>query len=169
MPASPGSSTLKSSEPSSPERAFQAALRLLGARDYTTAKMREKLAARGLDGADVEAAVVRLESEGWLSDRRFAERFAETAVNGGRFFGPRLRLEMRRRGVPAELIDEVLVRLRQEHDEQDDLRRVMERRFPGFSFAAAGDREKRRVIAFLQRRGFGLGAIMKILKADEVQ
>jgi regulatory protein len=169
MPASPGGSTLKSYEPSSPERAFQDALTLLVARDYTTAKMREKLAARGLNEAAVETAVVRLEREGWLSDRRFAERFAETAVAGSRFFGPRLRLEMRRHGVPAELIDEVLGRLRQERDEQDDLRCVMERRFPGFSFFAASEREKRRVIAFLQRRGFGLGAIMKVLKVEEME
>ena len=160
---------MKKYEPSSPERAFQDALTLLVARDYTTAKMREKLAARGLNEAAVETAVVRLEREGWLSDRRFAERFAETAVAGGRFFGPRLRLEMRRHRVPAELIDEVLGRLRQERDEQDDLRCVMERRFPGFSFFAASEREKRRVIAFLQRRGFGLGAIMKVLKVEEME
>ena len=142
---------------------------MLVARDHTTAKMREKLAARGFNEAAVEMAVARLEREGWLSDRRFAERFAETAVAGGRFFGPRLCLEMRRRGVPAELIDEVLGRLRQEHDEQDDLRCVLERRFSGFSFFAASDREKRRVIAFLQRRGFRLGTIMKTLKVEETE
>ncbi|HTP64396.1 MAG TPA: regulatory protein RecX [Geobacteraceae bacterium] len=160
---------MKNSEPLSPERAFQDALTLLAARDYTTARMRQKLAARGFNEVAVEAAVVRLEREGWLSDRRFAERFAETAVAGGRFFGPRLRLEMRRRGVPAGLVDEVLGRLRLERDEQDDLRYVMERRFPGFSFFTASDREKRRVIAFLKRRGFGLGTIMKILKAEEFE
>ena len=160
---------MKNSEPSSPERAFQDALTLLAARDYTAAKMREKLAARGFNEAAVETAVVRLEREGWLSDRRFAERFAETAVAGGRFFGPRLRLEMRRRGVPTGLVDEVLGRLRLERDEQDDLRYVMERRFPGFSFFSASDREKRRVIAFLKRRGFGLGMILKALKAEEFE
>ncbi|MDR3580628.1 MAG: regulatory protein RecX [Oryzomonas sp.] len=160
---------MKSSEPSSPERAFQDALKLLVARDYTTAKMREKLAARGFNEAAVEMAVVRLEGEGWVNDRRFADRFAETAVACGRFFGPRLRLEMRRRGVPAVLIDEVLGRLRLEHDEQDDLRCVMERRFPDFSFFAASDREKRRVIAFLQRRGFGLGTIMNVLKIEGIE
>lgn len=169
MPGSPGSLTLKSSEPSSPDRAFHDALALLAARDYTTAKMREKLTRRGLGEEVVEEAVARLEEQGWLNDRRFAERFAETAVSGGRFFGPRLRLEMRRRGVPAGLADEVLGRIRQEHDEQDDLRSVMERRFSGFSFFAASDREKRRVIAFLQRRGFGLSAIMKALKVGEIE
>jgi len=160
---------LKSSEPSSPEQAFQGALKLLAVRDYTTLKMREKLAARGFTEAAAEAAVARLEKEGWLSDRRFAERFAETAIACGRFFGRRLSLEMRRRGVPAELGDEVLRCLHQEHDEQDDLRLVMERRFPGFSFFAASDREKRRIIAFLQRRGFGLGAIMKALRLENIE
>ena len=169
MPASLKNLKLKNSEPSSPERAFQNALALLAAQDHTTAKMRKKLAARGFGEEAVEMAVARLERDGWLNDRRFAERFAETSVAGGRFFGPRLYLEMRRRGVPAELIDEVLRRLRQEHDEMDDLRCVMERRFPDFSFFAASDREKRRVIAFLQRRGFGLGAIMKVLKVDEIE
>jgi regulatory protein len=130
--------------------------------------MWEKLAVRGFNETAVETAVVRLERDGWLSDRRFAERFAETAIASGRFFGPRLRLEMRRRGVPAELIEEVLGRLRQEHDELEDLRCVMERRFPGFSFFAASDREKCRVIAFLQRRGFGLGTIMKALKVEKL-
>lgn len=160
---------MKNSEPSSPERAFQDALKLLAARDYTTAKMREKLARRGLDEVAVEEAVIRLENQGWLNDRRFAERFAETAVSGGRFFGPRLRLEMRRRGVPAQFVDDVLRHVCQEHDEQSDLRMVMERRFPDFSFSAASDREKRRVITFLQRRGFGLSAIMKALKAEEIE
>lgn len=160
---------MKSSEPLSPERAFRDAVTLLAVRDYTTVKLREKLAARGFGEAAVETAVVRLEGEGLLSDRRFAEHFAEAAVAGGRFFGPRLRLEMRRRGVPAELADEVLGRLKLEHDEADDLRCVMERRFPGFSLVAASDREKRRVVAFLQRRGFGLGTIMNVLKAEGIE
>ncbi|GFE60008.1 regulatory protein RecX [Geobacter sp. AOG2] len=160
---------MKNSELSSPERAFQEALKLLAVRDYTTAKMREKLTRRGLDEAAIEEAVARLVNEGWLNDRSFAEHFAEIAVSGGRFFGPRLRLELRRRGVPAGLIDEVLGRIRHEHDEQVGLRGVMERRFPGFSFSVATDREKRRVIAFLQRRGFGLGTIMKVLKVDEIE
>ena len=82
---------MRSSEPSSPERAYLYALRLLTARDYTVARLREKLRGRDLDEADVEAALERLVSEGWLDDRRFAERFAESALASGRYYGPRLR------------------------------------------------------------------------------
>ena len=70
----------KNTEPSSPERAWQYALRLLAARDYTIAQLKQKLRLRDFEEADLEQAVSRLESENWISDRRFAERFAESAL-----------------------------------------------------------------------------------------
>ena len=145
------------------ERAYQYALRLLTGRDYTALKLGQKLRAREFSEEDVEAVVMRLTTEGWLDDRRFAERFAESALSRGRFFGPRLRLEMRRRGVSAELVAEVVGLMQDEHNEGEELRSVLERRFPGFVFADASDREKRRVIAFLQRRGFSGGSIRDVL------
>ena len=152
-------------EPSSRERAYQSALRLLNARDYTVARLREKLHDRGFDEAHVEAALGQLVSEGWLNDLRFAERFAESALNSGRYFGPRLRLEMRRRGLPAELVSEVLGRILEEHDEAEEVRAIIERRFSGFSFSCASDKEKRRAVGFLQRKGFSLSTIMNALRA----
>jgi regulatory protein len=158
---------LKNSDPSTPERAYQYALRLLTARDYTEMRLREKLRGREFGEPDIEAALERMTSEGWLDDRRFAERFAESALASGRYYGPRLRQEMRRRGLPPELVAEVLGRIMEEHDECQDMSLVFERRFSGFSFASASDKEKHRVIGFLQRRGFGFSAIMQFLRGAE--
>ena len=158
---------LRSSEPSSPERAYLYALRILTARDYTAARMREKLRGRGFDDTDAEAALGRMVSEGWVDDRRFAERFAESALDSGRYYGPRLRQEMRRRGLPPELVSEVLGRVSLERDEAEEVRAIVERRFSGFSFSIASDREKGRTIGFLQRRGFSLSAILRVLRATE--
>lgn len=157
----------RNSEPSSPERAYQHALRLLTARDYTVVRLREKLQGRGFAEADVEAALGRMESESWVDDRRFAERFAEAALASGRYYGPRLRMEMRRRGVPPEMAAEVLGRVLVERDETEEVCAIVERRFSGFSFFTASDREKRRTVAFLQRRGFSMSAIMRALRAAE--
>src|SRR5512137_2089476 len=85
---------LRSTEPSSPERAYLYALRLLNARDYTEARLREKLRGRGFDETDSQAALERMLAEGWMNDRRFAERFAESALASGRYYGIRLRQEM---------------------------------------------------------------------------
>ena len=74
-------------------------------------------------------------------------------LSSGRYVGVRLRLEMPKRGVPEELVDEQLGRISQEHDEDEQARQLLARHFPGFFFVEAGDGEKGRVARYLQRRG----------------
>ncbi|MDU0457150.1 MAG: regulatory protein RecX [Geobacteraceae bacterium] len=154
----------KSTEQQTAESAYQYALRLLTARDYSVVRMRAKLCTRGVEEADVETVMHRLQQEGWLDERRYAERFAESALSAGRFYGPRLRLEMRRRGFEAGIISEVLESLLDDHDQAEDIMMVVNRRYPGLDFESASDREKRRVVGYLQRRGFGLSEIFRSLK-----
>ena len=153
---------MRSSEAPERDRAWQYALRLLTARDYTAARLQGKLRDKGFSVEDAEAVVTRVVSEGWVNDRRFAERFVESARASGRYFGYRLRQELLRRGVPSDVADDVLGG----HDDDDDsnILAVCERRFGDFSFDTADDREKRRVVGYLQRRGFGLSAVLRVLR-----
>ena len=153
-------------EPSTPERAYLCALRLLNARDYTESRLREKLRSRGIEEADLDTALGRLVSEGWVNDLRFAERFAEAALDSGRYYGPRLRMEMRRRGLPSEMVNTVLGHALEERDEAGEVRSLLERRFGGFSFSCASDKEKRRTVGFLQRRGYSLSTILHVLRTQ---
>jgi len=155
----------KSTEPQTAESTYLYALRLLTGRDYTATGMLRKFSARGVCELDAETVIARLQREGWLNDRRYAERFAESVLSNGRFFGPRLRQEMLRRGFGADLVGDVLTGLSGDFDEGDEVRKVLERRYSGFCFSTATDREKRKIIGYLQRRGFGLSAIMNVLKA----
>lgn len=159
--------TSKNTDPLTSDQAYQYALRLLTGRDYSVAGIRRKLAAREVSGEDLEAAILRLQRGGWLDDQRYAERFAEAALSSGRYYGVRLRMEMRRRGFTADVVNEILVPLLAESDEISEVRSAAERRYPGFSYSAASDRDKRRVVGFLQRRGFGFSAIMRALRAEE--
>lgn len=157
----------KNTEPLSPDRSYQYALRLLTGRDYTTVRVRQKLASREVAEGDLEAVILRLQREGWLDDRRYAERFAESALSSGRYYGTRLRLEMHRRGFTPDVVNEILAPLLAESDEISEVRSAAERRYPGFSYSAASDRDKRRVVGFLQRRGFGFSAIMRALRSEK--
>ncbi|MBC7962664.1 MAG: regulatory protein RecX [Steroidobacteraceae bacterium] len=159
--------TSRSTEPQTAESAYQYALRLLTGRDYTSARLLGKLSGRGVCELDAEATLVRLQNEGWLNDRRYAVRFAEAALADARFYGPRLRQEMRRRGFEAGLVDDVLGGLQEYLDEGAGIRAILERRYPDFRFPAATDRDKRRIIGYLQRRGYGLSAIIQALKAAQ--
>jgi regulatory protein len=154
----------KSTEDSSPERAWLYALRLLAARDYTEARLREKLSQKQYSREHAEQALNRLVSEGWINDRRYAERFAETALASGRFYGQRLKMEMRKRGIPDELLNEVVGNAMHEHDESEEVVLALVKRFPGFLFSSATDSEKRRVLGFLQRKGFGFSVVMQAMK-----
>ncbi len=156
----------RNSEPLSSDQLYQYSLRLLAGRDYTVARIRGKLAAREPD-CDVESVISRLQSEGWLNDKRYAVRFAESAIASGLYYGVRLRVEMRRRGFSADVITETLAPLLAENDEISEVRSAAERRNPGFSYSEASDRDKRRLIAFLQRRGYRLSAIMRALRTVE--
>jgi len=157
---------LKNTEPFTPEQAYQYALRLLTGRDYSVAKIRQKLALRNVAEQDVDELIYRLQCEGWLDDRRFAARFADTAISSGRYFGVRLRLEMRRRGFTADIVNEAVLPLLTESNELSEVRSAAARRSPGFSYSEASDRDKRRMIGFLQRRGFGFSAIMRALQTE---
>jgi len=157
----------KNTESLTPVQVYQYTLRLLTGRDYTVARIRRKLVAREVAEQDLEAVLLRLQREGWLDDRRYAARFAESSLSSGRYYGARLRYEMRRKGFTPDVVDETLAPLLEESDEISEVRSATERRYPGFSYSAASDRDKRRVVGFLQRRGFGFSAIMAALRADE--
>ncbi len=136
------------------------ALRLLTRRDHSVAELREKLAARGIDAGAVAEAVTRLTADGYLDDTRYAAFFAAAALRGGRGFGPRLKQELRRRGVSDEIIGETLVALADDYPEQDLLAQIVSRRFTVFDPGTASERERCRVFGYLQRRGFSLAAIL---------
>ena len=157
----------RNSEPLSFDRAYQYALRLLTGRDYSVARISRKLAGREVAGSDLAAVILRLQHEGWLDDARYASRFAESALSSGRYYGVRLRMEMRRRGFTPDVVDKTLAPLLAERDEISEVRSAAERRYPGFCYSEASDRDKRRVIGFLQRRGFGFSAIIRALRTEE--
>jgi regulatory protein len=143
------------------------ALRLLTRRDYGIQELRQRLLAKDFRADEVEQVIVRGIDLGYLDDARHVERLTRTLLTTGRAVGPRLSLELRRRGLPDELIHAAMVETRSSGGEDAALRALISRRFPGFDYAAAAERERRRVVLFLQRRGFSLDRILTELKRTD--
>jgi regulatory protein len=140
------------------------ALNLLSRRDHSEAELRRKLSPKGFSAEALDEALTRLRSAGYLDDRRFARGFAEAAIRNGRGYGFRLRLELARRGIPDEIIEDTLAALGAEYDEITTLSELMARKFEGFDPQRADERQKRRVISYFQRRGFSLAAILRVFR-----
>lgn len=145
-------------------KALDCAIGFLTRRDHGIAELERKLGARGFSVPVVAEVIGRLTSSGYLDDRRFAGQWAEWAVRNGKGYGPRLSLELARRGVPKEIIAEVLADIQAGHGEEATLATLAARKFAGFDFGTASDRERRRVVNYLVRRGFSTGIILEYFR-----
>jgi regulatory protein len=136
------------------------ALRILTRRDHSHAELRKKLTDRGFDSELVDTTLRRCVDLGYLDDARYALTRATSLMNQGRAVGHRILADLRQRGISEELAEQALAAAREACDEDALLADLLARRFPGFSYNTAPAKEKRRVVNFLQRRGFAIGRIM---------
>jgi len=155
--------TSRNTEKPSARRCLEYALNLLATRDYSSVRIRGKLVEKGFSEEDAEAVIDRLQEEGWINDPAFAARFAESAISSGRFYGARLKEEMRRRGIPAGIAEQALKQATDSSNQAELVRGILKRRYPCFSFDLSGEKEKRRIISYLRRRGYCFSTIMHVL------
>lgn len=146
--------------------AFDCSLRVLSLRDHSEWELRRKLKEKGYEQPGVEESVARLKELGYLDDARFARGFASSAIRNGRGYGARLKLELARRGVAAGIVSEVLAEVGEEFSESRLLALVIARRYAGFDPETATEKEKRKVVGYLQRKGFSLSAIFAQLNGQ---
>ena len=139
------------------------ALRMLGRRDYSVAELSRKLGEKGIDPDQVRQIVERCLAYGYLDDARYAEQRARGMMRQGRAVGARILADLRQRGIDEATAESALEQARCEQNDADVLVELLEQRFPNFDYATAGERERRRVVHFLQRRGFPLGCILEKL------
>jgi regulatory protein len=145
-----------------------AALRLLAVRDRSAAELGERLRRQGFAEERITAALARCRELGYLDDARFARERARTLRRTGRAVGPRLLAELRRAGVSEADASVAAVEAGTERSEAQLLGELLARRFPGFCWAAAGDRERRRAVDYFLRRGFAPSLVLSHLQKERL-
>lgn len=132
------------------------AIRLLARREYARAELERRLLARGGERSEVRTVLSELETEGLLSDARYAR--ALVARRTGSFSRARIVDELKAAGVSRGDIDGAVAEA--ELDDAATLRALWQRRF---GRAPGDEKDKARQVRFLQSRGFALSAILKLL------
>ena len=136
------------------EAAYLVAIRILTAMPRAVQEMKRRLMQRGHKGAVVAAVVGRLETSGLLDDEAFARHFSRVRLARGHG-PPRILTDLLSRGVERRLaehaIDEVLEA--EEVDPNEAARVLAEKRSAQLGDLPA-DTKKRRMLAYLGRRGF---------------
>ena len=142
-------------------RARERALYLLDERDYGYVEMFKKLENNYPEDICYEV-VNDLSRLGLIDDRRYAQKCAEYFLTRKLWGKYRAREEMRRRGIPSELIDEAL----EEYDEGSDdrLRELIEKKY---ARKLADENGVNKVKAALARQGFSYDEIKQVLAEYE--
>jgi len=140
------------------ESCREAALRLLGVRDHSVAELQRKLAARKYSPAVRDRVVTDLQASGLLNDATFARAFCEYRANGSRLVGRRrVLMELRKRGIAQEIIEEALVEVWDEDGGESELERAKDAAESKWrSVRDKNDifKAKGKVYRFLATRGF---------------
>lgn len=143
--------------------AYAKAVQLLAARPHFRRELQVKLAARGFDEDEVQAALDRLAAQGHLDDAKTAADFVayrQESKGEGRH---RLRAELQRRGADSDAIDQALSSL-----PDDDLEpaRVAAGEWSRRRSLAPGrfsERDRAALARHLERQGFSRRAIFAVL------
>ena len=146
-----------------PWRAREAALSLLSYRPRSAAELRRRLARKGFDAEVVDACVEALGGVGVVDDAAFAESLVRDRVRLRPQGRRRIRQELRAKGVDEETASAAIDEVMEGEDASEiDLARAAAARWkprPG----EERDRARRRLHAFLARRGFGGDAVRAVL------
>jgi regulatory protein len=144
------------------EEAYKRALKFLGYRARSEAEVRTKLIQAGFSPKTVEPTLEKLRSLKLLDDEAFARSFAQARIED-RGYGPlRLEQELRLKGIGKTLVGRILDETIGRQGGKDRAQALLEKRFRGRDLSDA--KNLRRVISFLQRRGYRDSVIAEVLK-----
>jgi regulatory protein len=151
---------------------YELALRILEFRARSEAELRRKLVAKGRSQTDVNEVIGRLRDQKILDDAAFARQFARTKLLSAGTSKRRVLQQLAQKGVRRDVADQALVELHEDEgvDDSKGIRRVAEKKWKSLGKLDDFTR-RRRLYAFLARRGFDADEIRDVMSAlgDDIE
>jgi regulatory protein len=155
-----------SSAPNKRKRStYERALDMLEARARGVAELRRLLIKKGEPEPDVDDAIARLRAAGVLDDANFARQLTRSKALGAGLSRRRIQQELSKRGVAREISDDAIEQVFDEEgvDEDASIERVARKKMRMLTKVDSQTR-KRRLYAFLARRGYDADDIQRALR-----
>jgi regulatory protein len=142
------------------------ALRLLGARAYSTAELRRKMERRAERKSDVDDLLVQLREHGYLDDRRFAEGFTRARLESRKMGAARVISELRGRRIAPKTAEQAVQNIFHGVDEAALIEAWVRRKYRLAPREGLFQQDKDLASAYgrLRRAGFRSGDIITVLK-----
>jgi regulatory protein len=146
-------------------RTYDRALNMLAARGRASAELRRLLVRKGELAEQVDVAIERLVSAGFLDDAAFARQFTRSKGVSGGLSRRRLQQELGKRGVSRETGSEAIETVFTEEgvDEAAAIERVAHKKLRSLSSLDTATK-RRRLYSFLARRGYDSDEIGRVVR-----
>lgn len=148
---------------SDPEaRAREICLRLLSASPRTRAQLADALHRKQIPDDVAERVLARFTDVGLIDDEAFAQAWVQSRHTGRGLAKRALAAELRRRGVPAEAVNDAVETLDPAQEEQT-ARALVARKLPATRGADPAKR-MRRLVGMLARKGYSPSLSYRVVK-----
>lgn len=140
--------------------AFNLAIYYLERRARTEREIRDRLARKGFTDVTIDEAIARLKKIGYLDDRRLAKNWQESRDRYKPTGLSRIKIDLIRRGIDRAVVGEL------ETDQEKEYQLAMaaaQGRWRQYA-ALPPTTRRRRLTAFLIRRGFAYPAVKRVME-----
>ena len=134
------------------------ALDLISRRPRSQREIRDYAFRKQWTKSNTERVIERLLERGYLDDAKFAEIFVRSRANLRNYSTKRMKLELRKRGVASDIVDQVLTDS-ENFDENAALKNLIAKKRNRYD-------NEQKLIAYLARQGFSYDKIRDALSSD---
>jgi len=148
-----------------PRSTYDRALDMLETRSRGAVELRRLLLRKGEPESEVDATIERLTRAGLVDDAAYARQFARSKALGAGLSRRRLQQELTKRGVARDVSSEAIAEVFDDEaiDEAAALERVATKKLKTLA-KLEPDVQRRRLYAFLARRGYDTEDISRIIE-----
>ena len=146
-----------------PDSAYIAALKMLGGRELSERQVRQRLARRGFDEDEIDAAVARLVKDRSLDDERAARAMAHAETSLKKRGRLRVKQRLQAAGIAPAVAQRAIEQTFESIDAEALLTAALNKRLRGRD-RIADDREFQRLYRYLVGQGFEPERILALLR-----
>lgn len=146
--------------------------RLLAIRDHSVYEIRRKLLQKKFPPKIIDEVIKSLFDVNLLNDELFAEKFTEELISRKKFGPSRIRIELSKRGIANEIIDQMLNKYFAEKNDTKILLRNTAEKYLKKGKDLSNKNELAKLYNYLSRSGFDYSLIREcvseIMKTDDI-
>ena len=135
------------------QQALQSLMRMCARSERSSGDALRMMKRWGLTNEDAHKVLIKLQTERFIDDARYAEAFVRDKLNLSGWGAYKIRMALRNKGVSKEIIEEVVAPMIAETDMAERLEEIMRRRMRTLKFTSAYD-AKTKLVRFAASRGY---------------